>query len=263
MTPVKTRWLETVRRKNSQLCVGIDPAEKGQRPGAVLANAEEKLAFCLDLVAKVAPFASAIKPNRNYFKDFSRAQMVALNQKIHECDMLSIDDSKLADIGETNDAGLFHAASEGFDLVTYAPFAGNIKDASRKAVSRGLGLITLVLMSNPEFQVIKEATIGGMKGFEYFASEAARWDSPGIVIGAPSPDNHITVGEIERVREIVGERLVLVPGIGAQGGACDVILACFGEMAMINVGRAIMHAPDPAGEALACRDRIRALRTGQ
>ena len=256
MTTFKTRWLETVARKHSLLCVGIDPAELGQRPGALLSTSDEKLAFCLDLVTQVAPFASAVKPNRNYFKDFSRAQMATLNRRIHECDMLSIDDSKLADIGETNDAGLFHAHAEGFDLITYAPFAGNIKDAAQKAQARNVGLITLVLMSNPEYRVIKEATINGMRAFEYFASEAARWDSPGIVIGAPSPDNHITKEEIARVRELVGERLVLVPGMGAQGGEVGAVLQHFGKMAIINVGRAIMNAKNPATAAQEYRDLI-------
>ena len=115
------KWLEIVARKNSLLCVGIDPAEKDQRMLRTIPTDVSKLDWCLDLVEKVAPFAAAIKPNRNYLKDLSREQMAILNKKIHDLDMLSIDDSKIADIGDTNDAGIFHALQEGFDFVTYAP----------------------------------------------------------------------------------------------------------------------------------------------
>ena len=30
--------------------------------------------------------------------------------------------------------------------------------------------------------------------------------------------NHLEISEIETAKEILGERLVLVPGVGAQGG---------------------------------------------
>ena len=76
--------------------------------------------------------------------------MKSLIDAIHSYQMIAIDDSKLADIGETNDAGLYHASIEGYDFVTYAPFPANVAQASKQAIDRGIGLITLVLMSNPE-----------------------------------------------------------------------------------------------------------------
>ena len=254
------KWLAAVRAKNSLLCVGIDPAESGQRGTDIMPPGQSKQDYALQLIEVVAPFAAAIKLNRNYFKDVSRAEMQAVTARIHALDMIAIDDSKLADIGDTNDAGLFHAAREGFDLVTYAPFPGNVAAACAGARAHGVGLITLVLMSNPEFRVIKEATIAGQKGYEYFAAEAARGDSAGIVIGAPSAHNHITEEEVRRVRELVGERLVLVPGIGAQGGDMAQIVRSFGDLTCVNVGRAVMCAADPGREARAFRDLLNKLR---
>ena len=101
---LKENWQEAVQKKNSLLCVGIDPAETGQRPRGTLPEGTNKLDFCLELVDRVAPYAAGIKPNRQYLKDFSRQEMQTLNERIHAHGMISIDDSKLADIGDTNDA---------------------------------------------------------------------------------------------------------------------------------------------------------------
>ncbi len=244
------KWLEAVERKNSILCAGLDPAEYGQRADFVLPRGTDKLEWCLDYVEKVAPFSAAVKINRNYIKDLSRPEIKKIVTKIHELNMVAIDDSKLTDIGETNDSGFYHAQEEGFDAVTYAAFPGNTKEAVEQAHPRGIGVIALVLMSNKEFKAIKESTIRGLKGYEYFAFQAAEYDADAIVVGAPSPTNHITEHEVKRVRDIAGEKLILMPGIGAQGGDAKYIINFFGRNNVIsNVSRAIMFASKPEEEA--------------
>ena len=254
------QWKEIVDKKNSILCVGLDPAEYGQRSDQSLPQGASKLEWCLSFIEKIAPFAAAVKPNRNYVKDLSRAELKTIVDCIHAKGMLAIDDSKLADIGETNDAGFYHARQEGYDAVTYAPFPGNTKEATAQAHAKGLGLIALVLMSNPEFEVIKNSTMRGLKGFEYFAVQAAEYGCDGIVVGAPSQSNHVKDEEVRRVHEIVGERLVLMPGVGAQGGEAKYILSVFGDNVIANVGRAILYASDPAKQAEKYRDMLNTLR---
>lgn len=174
--------------------------------------------------------------------------------------MVAIDDSKLADIGNTNDSGLYHAEQEGYDAVTYAPFPGNIKEATQQAHARGLGLIALVLMSNPEYEVMKTATVNGMHLYEHIATEVAKHDVDAMVIGAPSVTNHVKDSEVRRVRELAGERLVLMPGIGAQGGDAKYIMEVFGGKVIPNVGRAVMYAANPAQEARQYRDMLNTLK---
>ena len=242
----KDKWLEAVRRKNSILCVGLDPAEYGQRADGYLPQGADKFEWCIKLIEEVAKFASGIKPNRNYIKDFSRKQTRDLVSRIHELGMVAIDDSKLTDIGETNDSGLYHSQTEGFDAVTYAAFPGNTREAVSQAHQRGLGLIPLVLMSNPEFRAIKESRIRGLNGYEYLAFQSAEFEADAVVIGAPSPTNHIKDKEVRRVKEIVGEQLVLMPGVGAQGGDAKYIIDIFGvDNVIANVGRAIMYSHNP------------------
>ncbi len=256
----QAQWLETVRRKQSLLCVGIDAAEPGQRNEKALPSDLSKVEWTLGIIDQVAPYAAAIKLNRNYYKDISRSEMQRINARIHAHDMLSIDDSKLADIGETNDAGIYHAKAEGFDAITYAPFPGNTLQACAQADKHAIGLIVLVLMSNPEYRLMKEARIGEQPLYLHLAKQVAEGKAAGIVIGAPSDSNHITAHEIEEVAQLLPESLVLVPGIGAQGGELGPILAQFGDRTIANVGRAIIYHQDPAGEAKAYRDRIQALR---
>jgi orotidine-5'-phosphate decarboxylase len=253
-------WLQAVRRKNSLLCVGIDAAEPGQRTQKALPAGVDKVEWTLSLIAQVAPYAAGIKLNRNYYKDISRREMQTLNRAIHEEGMVSIDDSKLADIGETNDAGIYHAREEGFDAITYAPFPGNTRQAAQQADKHGLGLIVLVLMSNPEYQIMKQARIGEKALYRYLAEEVAACQAAGVVIGAPSSDNHIRVEEIEEVAALLPQSLVLVPGIGAQGGELAPILKVFGDRTIANVGRAIIYDRDPAAQARAYRDSIQKLR---
>ena len=242
-------WLDTVKKKNSLLCVGIDPAEFGQRSQRTLKDGESKVEWAKKLIKDVAPYAAAVKPNRNYFKDISRAEMKEINDYAHSLGMLTIDDSKIADIGDTNDSAVYHAAKESFDFITYAPFPGNIEASSEQGRKHKVGIITLALMSNPEYALMKNAIIDGEKAYKVFCQKVATSDGCGVVIGAPSDKNHLEINEIETAKEILSDRLVLVPGVGAQGGDCDDIIRVFGNLAMINVGRAIAYAQNPAFEA--------------
>lgn len=54
--------------------------------------------------------------------------------------------------------------------------------------------------------------------------------------------------------------LVLMPGVGAQGGDAEYILSVFGDNVIANVGRAIMYAHDPVREAVKYRDMLNGLR---
>ena len=253
-------WLQTVKKKNSILCVGIDPAEHGQRPSRALKANESKVEWSKNLIKEIAPYAAAIKPNRNYFKDLSRAELKEINDYAKSFGLLSIDDSKIADIGDTNDSAIYHAAKEGFDYITYAPFPGNIEATCEQSHRHEVGLITLALMSSPEYELIKNAKINGEDAYKVFCQKVSKANGAGVVIGAPSDKNHLQISEIEAAKEILGDKLVLVPGVGAQGGDCKEIIRVFGDNSMINVGRAIAYSDNPAAEAKKYQEEFNAIR---
>lgn len=85
---------------------------------------------------------------------------------------------------------------------------------------------------------------------EEIARIAVRAGAAGIVAPATRPER------VKHLREIVGDKLILAPGVGVQGGkAGDAIRA--GADAVI-VGRAIYEADDPASAAAAIARDIRA-----
>ena len=151
------------------------------------------------------------------------------------------------------------------DAVTINPYMG------RDSVEPWLaypdkGVILLCRTSNPGGSDLQFLDVGGgEKLFERVARlVASEWNTTGqcaLVVGATFPQ------EIARVRELVGEVPLLVPGIGAQGGDIEATVragrTASGGGLMINSSRAILYAgkgEDFAGEArrvaLATREAI-------
>lgn len=268
---LKEKWLEAMNKKDSNLVAGLDPAEhemgrgeKGLREGV------DKHEWSKDYVRAIAPFAAGLKYNIQYWKgsgDFEA--LVEITDIAHDAGMIVIDDSKLADIGSTNDAGFYWAAKRGADAVTYSPFAGNIEEAKQQGEKHGIGVIGMCLMSNPQYKaeknklvpitrvdlfdsndvefdvVVDGERIPHVKQYKKLAFDYNEHKVDGMVIGAPSPKNHITEEEVKTAHFYNGESLVLYPGIGAQEGGY-LAFKYFGDLVMANVGRAGMF---PEGSA--------------
>ena len=116
------------------------------------------------------------------------------------------------------------------------------------------------LMSNPEYEDVKNKLVeldtsqiidyhrGDMneklevRQYIQLAQNAQAFGLDGVVIGAPSDKNHISDEEIARVRDYLdNERLILLPGVGAQGGEAGKIWGYFGpNNVIVNVGRSAM-----------------------
>lgn len=267
---LQEQWLEAVQRKNSVLCAGLDPAkfEMGRGEEGLPQGATKK-EWALRYLEAVAPYCAAVKPNVQYWKNrHGMNALYAIVEMAHELGLLVIDDSKLADIGSTNDAGLYYSKKKGFDAVTVAPFAGNLEEIARQGRARNIGIISMCLMSNPEYAIEKrklslidldnvpfydDEDVVWREEFEQtqsawvpqylkLAYDAAKYGIDGIVVGAPSAKNHIREEEIARVRRYVGDSmLVLLPGVGAQGGEASAIWRYFAsDKVIVNIGRDLM-----------------------
>lgn len=86
-----------------------------------------------------------------------------------------------------------------------------------------------------------------IRQYSYLAHNAKKFGLDGLVIGTTK---HVQGYEIERVREYAGNQmLVLMPGVGAQGGEAEKIWKYFGtDDVIVNVGRGLMF-PDKNPEA--------------
>lgn len=258
MTTFHERYVLACREKRSILCVGLDPALPDQRPTHTLparyleaADANEaRLTFCLDLIARTQTFCCAYKPNQQYLAGFTAADHRALTAAIADAGAISILDYKLNDIGDSVDAALYHIHRWGYDAVTFNPLLGNLHAAVDRAhrLQPPLGVIVLTLTSNreaPRYQ--KDVQRDGQALYLAIAEDVKTSHADGCVVGATG---HVTTAELTQIRAIVGEDPVfLVPGVGTQGGdPVKVIRAC-GPNLLINVGRAIIYAPDPGAQA--------------
>jgi len=76
---------------------------------------------------------------------------------------------------------------------------------------------------------------------ERLARIAAECGVDGVVAPATRPDR------IRLVRSIVGDRAIISPGVGAQGGSARAALAAGADY--LIVGRSITESPNPAASA--------------
>lgn len=262
------KWYEYSQKKKTLLCAGLDPAPYALGRGEKgLGKKTDKRKWAFRYLEAVAPYCAAVKPNIQYWKSGSDMETLReIGDMARELDVVVIEDAKLADIGATNESGMYYAA-ERADAVTVAPYAGNISEAAEQGKKRGIAVIIMCLMSNPEYEAEKRKLVpipetagehtqrpgrthepggGYVEQYLHLAREAVRRKTEGVVIGAPSPKNHITEEEIAKVRDILQsglkrELLVLCPGVGAQGGEASTLLSVFGrQKVIINVGRSLM-----------------------
>ena len=154
-------------------------------------------------------------------------------------------DFKIADIPNTSRLIVQEAVRAGASGIIVHGFAGqdSVKASVEAAGSADVFVVTE--LSHP----------GGLeytaKFAEDFARLAVRAGAAGIIAPATRPER------VKALRSIVGPRLILAPGVGAQGGkASDTIAA--GADAVI-VGRAIYEAKDPGRAAQEIAKEIRSI----
>jgi len=247
------KYYELSREKDSFLCVGLDPATRAMRDKYVVpqqliekfgvAGGLEK--FCVDFVKAVAPYTPIIKPNAQflvYALGFNGLKAIA--DAIHNSGCLALLDCKLSDIGSTMDAGLHWIGELGFDAVTFSPFPGyenGVDSVYKWAESKQKGIFALCRMSNPGTHDYQSRLMDGVPFYQRLAMDATEHGSNGFVVGSTATD------EMGIVRGIIGEeRLILSPGLGAQGGDASATIKLGsnkqGEGLVVSSSRSVNYA---------------------
>jgi orotidine-5'-phosphate decarboxylase len=241
------RVAEAVERKRSCLCVGLDPridllppeVITGLHPGASgRARAYER--FCSGVIDAVADDAVAVKPQVAFFEALGGAGISALERvcaHARDAGLLVVVDGKRGDIDSTAEAyaqAWLHrrdGAPAVGDALTVNPYLG--EDSLRPfltACGDGSGIFVLTRTSNPGGADLQEAELAsGEPVWERVAALVARWgegligesglSAVGAVVGATQPD------AVVRARELMPHAVLLLPGVGAQGGRADVLHA--------------------------------------
>jgi orotidine 5'-phosphate decarboxylase subfamily 2 len=245
------RLARRCREAGSFVCVGLDA------PGDL--PAEEVAVRNRALIEATAPYAACFKPNLAFYEQFGIPGLRALEATIDAIPdgIPVIGDAKRGDMGNTAAAyarALFDVW--GFDAATVNPFQG--RDAVEPFLAHeDRGIYVLCRTSNPGSAAIQNATLAsGEFLYERLAAEMPSWGANvGLVVGATAP------AELARVRALAPRTALLVPGVGAQGGApADVVAAAGGEpgLLVVNASRSIANARDPAAAARDLRDALNA-----
>ena len=247
--------------QGSMLCVGFDPDPK-RLPPSLQGKPEGIFEFCREIADATADLVCAFKPQFAYFaSQRAEAQLEKLIKHLKEKypQIPVILDSKRGDIGSTAD----HYAMEvfdryGADAVTVSPYMGfdTIEPYLRH---QGKGVIVLCRTSNPggsDLQFLNVSPDGQPLYLHVAKLAAQKWNASGqigLVVGATFPE------EIAKVRAIVGDMPLLIPGIGAQGGDIDSTVKAGaipnkpGTGMVINSSRAILYASSGSDFAQAAR----------
>ena len=260
----RERVIATARANDSWLCVGLDP-DPSLMPTVSLAEFNRAIIDAtLDLVC-------AYKPNVAFYQALGLPGLEALAETVRHISgrVPVIADAKCADVGHTAAAyarGYFDAF--GFDAVTVNPYLGY--DGVEPFLSYAdKGVFLLCRTSNPRAADVQELRClpPGAPGrdtvylYEVIASQSREWNQNGnlgLVVGATSPN------ELHRVRKLCPEQLILIPGVGPQGGDLQGSLRAGvdakGEGAIINASRQVIYASRGRDFAAAARASAQQLR---
>jgi len=162
---------------------------------------------------------------------------LAFAEELGDLDLPLIADFKVADIPNTNRLIAEQVFDAGFDSIICHGFTG--KDAVQACVEvaadYGGACFVVAEMSHPGATAFFH---GGAA--EKIATLAMECGADGIIAPATRPER------VKVLRKIVGNRKILSPGVGAQGGDAGAVAKIVDG---IIVGRAIYEAEDPAAAA--------------
>lgn len=249
------------QQNNSLLCVGLDPnpllfpVQFHNIDNAIFEFNKAIIDATCDLVC-------AYKPQIAYFAAHAAedqlAQTIAYIQQCHP-QIPIILDAKRGDIGST--AAKY--AEEAFvrynvDAVTINPYMG-FDSVEPFIAYKDKGSILLCRTSNSSAADIQDLAIATEKGVEPLFKRVARlasgkWNTHNnclLVLGATEPQ------QMAEIREIAGDMVFLVPGIGAQGGDVEAMLKAGiradGKGLIVSSSRSVLYASQGADFAEAAR----------
>ncbi len=246
----------------SLLCVGLDP-DPGRMPAAFRGDGADVAEFNRRIIEATSDLVCAYKLNLAFYEAAGEHGWSMLRRTLSFIpeNVVTIGDAKRGDIGNT--AAMYaHAllADLGFRATTVNPYMGFdsvepfLRDPER-------GAFILAVTSNPgakDFQYVKA---GAHPLYERVIRRAQSWNTKGncgLVVGATRP------AELRRIRAMVPDMPILIPGIGAQGGDLKSAVrhGCTrdGLLAIINAGRSILYASSGEDFADAARRAAAELR---
>jgi len=236
-----------IKRKKSFLCVGLDTDYKKMLK-LLLHKEYPVFEFNKSIIDATQEYAVAYKPNLAFYEMLGAAGYMSLEMTVTYIretypDLFIIADAKRGDIGNTSHmyAHAFFKTLD-FDAITLSPYMGYDSISPFLEVN-GKWAILLALTSNEGSKDFQQLQVeGGKQLFEKVITTSAEWGSVNnimYVVGATKAE------ALTRIRELIPEHFLLVPGVGSQGGSLQEV----SEHGMndrcgllVNASRSIIYA---------------------
>jgi orotidine-5'-phosphate decarboxylase len=244
------RLAAAVERKGAPLCVGLDPDPALMPAGVGVVE------FCRGIVDAIAEVAVAVKPQAAFFEAQGSEGWAALTEVCgcaREAGLLVIADGKRGDVPST--ARAYAAAFAPLaDAVTVNPYLG-YDSLEPFFAHEGLGVLVIVKTSNAGSADLQDLPLADGRPFwEHVAGLVDRWgedfvgesglSSVGAVVGATHPEL------LETARNLLPRAVLLLPGVGAQGGRLEDLAPAFtagAASALPSASRSVLYADRGAG----------------
>jgi orotidine-5'-phosphate decarboxylase len=266
MNPVLAKYNRRADAAQTLLCVGLD-VDTERIPEQFASAKNPQFEFAKWIIDQTAEFVAAFKPNSAFYEargaqGFAELKMTAEYLREKHPEIVTICDAKRADIGNTNRGYVASIFDEfGFDAVTLHPYLG--REALEPFLEReDKACIVLCRTSNDGGGEFQNLISDGKPLWRVVAERVSHeWNSRGncmLVVGATYPE------EMRVIREVAPELTFLVPGIGAQGGDVEKLVAAGldrdGRGLIVSASRGVLFADDPGAAARSFRDEINAAR---
>jgi orotidine-5'-phosphate decarboxylase len=238
---LRARWSSA-----GMVCVGLDP-DPAKLPDCLKASNDAIFEFNKAIIDATHDIVCCYKPQAAYYAaadadDALRRTIAYIHDNYPGIPVIL--DVKRGDIGATARMYAVEAFDRyGADAVTVNPYMGT--DALDPFIDRNdRGVVILCRTSNPGVSALQNLVADGKTIYEHVAVLAAtRWNRNGnvlLVAGATYPE------ELGKIRKLIGDMPLLVPGVGAQGGSVEAVIAngldSSGYGLVINSSRGIIYA---------------------
>ncbi len=248
------------------LCVGLD-TDFAKIPECVKAGravGEAVLEFNRRIIDATAPHCVAFKPNLAFYEYLGVDGMAILDKTVdyirsNHPEQFIIADAKRGDIGNT---AMMYAKSLfetfDFDAVTLSPYMGG-ETVTPFLEYPGRYAIVVALSSNSSSVDFQTAEKGGKPLYQVVMERMMEISSPEnmmFVVGATKAD------KLKEIRHFCPDNFFLVPGVGAQGGSAEEVIANGANAKgglLINSSRGVLYAS--SGEDFAAAAAAVAART--
>jgi len=250
------------KKNNSLLCIGLD-TDVNMIPESLFEWGDPVYEFNRRIIDATKDLVCAYKINLAFYEVTGEHGWYTVHQTLARIpeEIVTIGDGKRGDIGNSSAryAKLFVEDYE-FAASTVNPYMGEDSVAPFLENSHQ-GAFVLALTSNPGARDFQYLPVRGKPLYEHVVARAKKWNrrkNCGVVVGATRPK------ELRRIRSLVPDMPLLIPGVGAQGGdvrnAVRYGCAADGMLAIINAGRSILYASRGEDFAGAARKAAIALR---